>query len=111
MGFLYHADRALDSPAGRASDDHVDIAAERGEQAHQALARQAGNPAVQQRGHLGLVHAHLSRGCGLGEPPLLDDLPDEARELSLREFFTRFREPEVGVEIPRFDFFWNAWRT
>src|SRR3546814_809575 len=64
----------------------VDVQAERGEQAHQAVTREVGEPAVQQGGDLRLVDAHQRGGGRLRQAAAPDGLPDMAGKLRLGEF-------------------------
>ena len=94
------------NPPGVASarlrfDHDLDILAKPGQQAHQALAREVRQMAVEQGRHFRLIDAHERCGSSLCEAALTDDLTNPAGELCLRELFFRMGKTEIRKHVPR----------
>src|SRR5215204_3397849 len=83
MHFANHADSAVRTIARLRLDGDLDILSERGQQAHQALAREVRKTSIEKRRHLRLINSHQRCRRNLGQSPALDNLPDVARKLGL----------------------------
>jgi hypothetical protein len=80
--------------------DDLHVAAEKDEESHQPIEREAGKSATDQRRHLGLIHVQqLSRG-GLREAPLRNECRNLPGKLRFRERFCGPRMSEVLEHIP-----------
>ena len=91
-------------PAGgraRLSDDDVDIdiAAERDEQAEQALQGILAEVAPQEPRHVGPGKAEQATGLGLGSAALAQDVVDAADQLRLEQVGVGVGVPEVGEDV------------
>ena len=91
--FLQGVDATTLAAARLRLDDDLDVLPKPGQEAHQAFAREARKPAIQQRGHLGLIDAHHARCGNLCEPTAANDLANSAGELRLRQFPPSPRQP------------------
>ena len=83
----------------RLADDDVDIAAERGEQAEQALERILAEVALQKPRHVGLGKAEQAPGLGLGDAALAHDGVDAADQLRLEQVGVGLGVAEVGEDV------------
>src|SRR5439155_25450985 len=93
------ADAAQRTIARLCFDNDLDILSERGQEAHQAFAREVRKTSIEQRRYLWLIEPH-ERGCrDLGQAPALQNLPDVARKLRFGELLLGFRQADVGKDI------------
>lgn len=99
--------------ARRGRHDNVDVAPERGQEAHQTLGRKAGQPAVQQVRDFGLIDLEPPGGRLLGEAPRPDQPGQRTRQGGLGQPLLRLGEAEIGEDIaaaPEHFFFAHVWR-
>jgi len=81
VGLADDADAAARPITRLRLDGDLHVLAERSQQAHQPLAGEVRNPAIEERRHLRLIDAHQGRCGHLGQTPAPDNLPDMARKL------------------------------
>jgi len=97
--FANDTDATVAAAAWIRLDLNLNVMAERGQKAHQSLARKVGKPAIEQRGDFWLVNSHdLGRGQ-LIQSATPDHLPDVACQLRFGQFFLGLRQAQVGKYI------------
>ena len=83
----------------RLPDDDVDVAPERAQQAKQALQRMFTEVAAQEARNVERGQVEQSRGLGLGDAALADDVVDTAHQPGLDEVRIDIVKTEVGEDV------------
>ena len=77
-------------------DRDLDILAEPGQQPHQAVAREIGEPSIEQSRHFGLIDAEQRRSGDLGQAPPFDDLSNQDGKLRFGQLFLGRGKAQIG---------------
>lgn len=81
------------------ADDDLHITAEPGEECHEALGREASQPAAHEFGDLRLVDAENLPRSGLRDSTSAQRAGDERRELGFSQSLARLRDLEILEDI------------
>src|SRR5262249_31745038 len=89
------------------SNGDLYVVPERGQYAHQAVAREIRQSIVQKGGDLRLIDAHTFRRRGLGQPRPLDDLANMGGQLSLGQLLLGGGKAEIGEDVAASGRYWD----